>query len=234
MAIKNPLQLNVQTLPGLMPAAGIMKYDELAERERINENINVLLCQANADAARIRQEADNILCDAHSKAEKLMIKTQEETESLQQKAKEQAVSEAIVWLCDVNEIERSLIDELEGRWCCVLAEVLEALLGQQNQNELLLNEIQRKMKTHYFEGQLIVTLPPGVRDLSAKLWGENNSVTLREDPLLREGQATIENDLVKIRLDLPEQQNQILAALKADPHRKKPLAWHTGGEPVQE
>lgn len=207
--MNNPLNLVIGTLPGPCPRERLTQ-DLLAEREQTRQRLDEILAQGHEAAAALRAEGEVCLGQAREEAARLLDAARSEAKALAQAARASAAEEAVQWLCGEQEMEQLIAREVSQRWRHLTAQALEELLGQQDQNALLLRRIERRVTELLPGGRVTLLLPPAAMGAASASWGEVNEVTLQADPDLSEGQAILDNGLVRIHLDNPVQQASVL------------------------
>ena len=219
--MSNPLNLNITKLPGVLPRTPVISIFELAERQQCASACSEILDAAKKDAQALRTEAENVLEKAHQEAGVVLSQARHEAQRLRIQTEQETIASAVQWLCAEQDIERKIASELNHRWRALTAQVLQELLGQSDQKELLLRRVERKVAELLPVGRVTLFVAPQVQDDASQLWSEISGVIVRADPSLSEGQALLDNGLVRIHLNTQEYQHQLLAQLSETPERKQ-------------
>lgn len=207
--MNNPLNLAIGTLPGPCPWERLTR-DLLAEREQTRQRLAEILEHGHEEAAALRAEGEACLSQAREEAAHLLEAARIEAKELAQAAWASATEEAVQWLCGELEMEQLIARELSQRWRHLTAQALEELLGQQDQNALLLRRIERRVTELLPSGRVTLLLPPSSMAAATESWRDVTEVTLQAELTLNEGQAILDNGLVRIHLDNRVHQASVL------------------------
>lgn len=215
----NPLQLPVRTLPGARPAG---PHLPAATLRRHLDGADVV-ATAHAAATQLRLEAEAVLAQAQREAEAIhtqaLHEAAEERTTLGQQARDQAVADSLQWLCEEQQLEQELARQLAQRWRSLTANVLEELLTKNDQTEMLLHRLQRKVAELLPQGRLALQVAPAELDATRRAFAAAAAVAVSADAALAAGQAVLDNGLVRIHLDLPAYQRWLLEQLAGQPRR---------------
>ncbi|PHV11500.1 hypothetical protein [Chitinimonas sp. BJB300] len=210
----NPLQLPLHKVLGPCPTGPIIRAATLAPRitgaeilsaahtkaERLQHAAEAVLAQAQAEAARIRENAYSLAA--------------EEGAVLAQQACDKAVADTVQWLCDEQALEQVIARQLVARWRPLMATVLGEMLDKVDQTELLLRRIERKVQELLPHGAVSLYVAPLAVASTRTTFMDTPTITVLPDETLAAGQARLDNGLVRIHLDLPAQQQFLLAQLR--------------------
>ncbi|MFM5540447.1 protein EsaK [Aeromonas veronii] len=205
----NPLNITIEILPGPCPRER-MPPDLLTEHEHTRKRLAEIIDQSEVDAAALLAMCEVCLVQAKKEAADILDTAREEARLQVQAARESAAEEAVQWLCSEQEIERLIAAELCQRWRHITAHALEELLGDQDQNSLLLRRIEHKVAELLPKGSVKLYLSPDAMVEAIKTWGEVPEFTLHANETLSKGQAILDNGLVRIHLDNAIKQSDIL------------------------
>ncbi|WCF12628.1 hypothetical protein N4G58_18490 [Edwardsiella piscicida] len=133
--------------------------------------------------------------------------------SAQQK-QEEAIAAAVQWLCHEQELEQHLADQLAQRWRQLTAQAIEELLGKQDQNALLIRRINQLVIHRFAQGRLTLSVPPSAMTHAQAAWADSPRIAVTADPTLQEGQARLDDGLLRIHLDSQAQQSRLLQLLR--------------------
>lgn len=214
--MNNPLNLSIDTLPGPLTRLEKLSIDSLAERETLRHTLEQILAQGRVEAARLKAEGECCLTQAKEEARCIIDEANIAAIRIAQETRTSAVDEAVQWLCAEQEMERKIAREVGQRWRHLTAQALGELLGQQDQNELLLRRIERRVTEQFPAGRLRLHLSPGAMTAAGEHWRNVASVELIAEPTFGEGCAILDNGLVRIHLDTTEQQARVLAQFVDD------------------
>ncbi|EAA3660112.1 type III secretion protein [Salmonella enterica] len=210
--MNNPLNLVIRTLPGPCPQERLTR-DLQAEREQIHQRLAEILDQGREEASALRSEGEACLAQAKEEASRLIEAAKIEAKELVLKARVSAAEEAVQWLYDELEMEQRIANELSQRWRNLIAQSLDELLGQQDQNALLLRRIEKRVTELLPSGRVTLILPPTAMASAIDRWKDITEVTLQVDSTLSEAQAILDNGLVRIHLDNFAQQASLFELL---------------------
>ena len=213
----NPLNISLLTLPGPLPEAPLIRAAEVKRRADHAAALDALHHAAQARADALQHEAEARLQQAQREAEALLATAQQEAQALRRQAYDKAINEAVQWLCCEQDMEQLIARELTRRWRTLTAQVLEELLGQYDQNELLLRRVERKVAELLPRGSLTLSVAPSALASATRTWAETPEVCIRADASLLAGEAWLDNGLVRIHLDTPAHQASLLAQLAGTP-----------------
>lgn len=146
-------------------------------------------------------------------AQQIREQAQQEGERLARQKQEEAIADAVQWLCQEQDLEQYLANQLAQRWRQLTAQVIEELLGKQEQNALLIRKVHQLVVSRFAQGASPSASPPGSGACQAA-WADNQRITLTADPSLREGQALLDNGLLRIHVDSQAQQSRLLQLLR--------------------
>ncbi|PRP69728.1 hypothetical protein BUE93_13615 [Chromobacterium amazonense] len=217
--MNNPLNLAVATLPGPLPTGCVIRAAELETRRDLAGALERLHAAAREDAEALRLQAQAELEQARREAEALREAAWQDAAAIRRQARDEAVDEAVQWLCCEQEMEQLIARELAQRWRTLTARVLEELLGQSDQNQLLLRRVERKVAELLPRGRVTLCVAPSALAVAARAWASAPEVKVMADSGLASGQARLDNGLVRIHLDEPAHQARVLQQLAGEPER---------------
>ncbi|POA99796.1 protein EsaK [Chromobacterium sinusclupearum] len=217
--MNNPLNLPVILLPGPMPAGTIVSAAELAARRDQAAALEALHAAAREDAEALRRQAQAELEQARREAEALREAARQDAAAIRHQARDEAVDEAVQWLCCEQEMEQLIARELAQRWRTLTARVLDEVLGQSDQNQLLLRRVERKVAELLPRGRVTLCVSPSALAAATRAWASAPEVKVMADPGLATGQARLDNGLVRVHLDEPAHQARVLQQLAGEPGR---------------
>lgn len=210
----NPLQLHCLHLPTAVPARPLIRAAEL----QAPQDAAAVLAAAQDAAEQLQARARAALTEAEAEAETIRAQARQaaaqERATLARQARDEAVAAAVQWLCDEQTLEQHIAQRMARRWRHVTANALEQLLGKTDQSELLLHRIERQVAQLLPQGSLTLEVAPEHLPEAQRAFG--TAATVTADPALASGQATLDNGLLRIHLDLPAQQRWLLAQLSGD------------------
>lgn len=219
--MNNPLNLPWQTIAADVPAESIISAAQLnamrqqqAATTSLEEKIQQAYAQLDVDIQQRTSQAEEQIAQ---------MKAAAEVDIAQHKAAQcdQAVREAVRWLCDEQQLEQMIARELNQRWCTYTANALESLFQQSDQTALLLQRIEQEVNDVMFNERVTLSTAAAEYPALAEAWRDVDFITVKRDPQLVPGQAILDNGLVRIHLDLPGQQSEILSQLRAVVDEKK-------------
>ncbi|MCD4486060.1 hypothetical protein LQR31_16425 [Chromobacterium vaccinii] len=214
--MNNPLQIPVAVLPGPLPTATVISAAELAARQDISAAMEAERAAARDDADALRRQAQAELEQARLDADALREAARLEGERLAVLAREEAVADAVRWLCCEQEMEGLIARQLALRWRGITAGVLEALLGNCDQSELLLRRVERQVARLLPRGSVNLHVAPQALRAAEQAYADVPEVAVLADAALSVGQARLDNGLVRIHLDTPAHQARVLEQLRGD------------------
>nr|WP_241772414.1 type III secretion protein [Edwardsiella ictaluri] len=180
--MNNPLHLPFTTLPGALPSQGYLTAHSLHEREEMQCAIAASLHQAEEQACAIRAAADDLLAQARVQAQQIREQAQQEGERLARQKQEEAIADAVQWLCQEQDLEQYLANQLAQRWRQLTAQVIEELLGKQEQNALLIRKVHQLVVSRFAQGRLTLSVSPPALAHAQAAWADNQRITLTADP----------------------------------------------------
>jgi hypothetical protein len=216
----NPLNLDCFVLPGKLPAGAHIAAAVLVERMQCAD----LLAAAHAEAEHIqaqalavldqaRQDAIAIQQDAHRRAD-------ETFEALCREAQEKAAAEAVQWLCEEQDLEQQIADQVSLRWRHLTAQVLGETIGKHDQTDILIRRVERKVNDLLSHGQIMIYVAPVALVATKQRFAETAQILVATDEQLSEGQARLETHLLHVHIDLPLLQRELLAQLAGESRRQ--------------
>lgn len=214
--MNNPLRIPVAVLPGPLPAATVISAAELAARQDILAAMEAERAAARDDADALRRQAQAELEQARLDADALREAARREGERQAVLAREEAVADAVRWLCCEQEMEGLIACQLALRWRGITAGVLEALLGNCDQSELLLRRVERQVVRLLPRGSVNLHVAPQALRAAEQAYADVPEVAVLADAALSVGQARLDNGLVRIHLDTPALQARVLEQLRGD------------------
>lgn len=209
----NPLNFPVLVLPGSLPATSLLTREELEKRKALKANAEAAFSSIEEEAAAIRADAEALLQQTREEVQLILDNAREEANNLKCRAREEAVVEAVQWLCDEQMLERRIAQELQHRWRHLTAQCLKELLEEYDQNGMLLYRLEARIQDMLLDGRISLSLPPSALHQASILWKDCKEIELKTDVALQEGQACIDNGLIRIHLDLPAQQSLLFTQL---------------------
>ncbi|WHP81101.1 type III secretion protein [Edwardsiella anguillarum] len=212
--MNNPLHLPFTTLPGALPGHGYLTAQRLQEREEAQCAIAASLRQAEDHAGAIRAAADDLLAQAKTQAQQVREQALREGERLTRQKQEEAIAAAVQWLCHEQDLEQHLADQLAQRWRQLTAQAIEELLGKQDQNALLIRRVNQLVIRRFAQGRLTLSVPPSAMAHAQAAWADSPRIAVTADPTLQEGQALLDDGLLRIHLDSQAQQSRLLQLLR--------------------
>ena len=211
--MNNPLHISLHTLPGPIPETPIMRATDLRLRQELAMALDELQRAAQANANALQHEAEAQLEHARHEAEALLATAHHEAHTLRRQAYDKAIAEAVQCLCCEQDMEQLIARELTQRWRALTAQVLEELLGQFDQNELLLRRVERKVAELLPKGSLLLSVAPCALASATRMWADTPEVSVTADATLASGEAWLDNGLVRLHLDTPTHQARLLEQL---------------------
>ncbi|WFO13411.1 hypothetical protein MAY82_03660 [Edwardsiella ictaluri] len=93
-------------------------------------------------------------------AQQIREQAQQEGERLARQKQEEAIADAVQWLCQEQDLEQYLANQLAQRWRQLTAQVIEELLGKQEQNALLIRKVHQLVVSRFAQGRLTLSVSP--------------------------------------------------------------------------
>ena len=217
----NPLQLPFVTLPVQLAAQGWIAAETLAEPIAVNQ----ALADARERLLELDGQAQLVMAAAEEAAARLKAEArdavQREFDELRQQVRDDAIADAVQWLCKEAELESAIAARMTHRWRKLTARVLEELLGKSDQTELFLHHVERKVSSMLAGGRVQLHVALGVEGVTSKTFAHLTDVQVLPDESLTRGQAVLDNGLVRIHLDFPAHQSWLLEQLQGGVMEKR-------------
>jgi flagellar biosynthesis/type III secretory pathway protein FliH len=170
------------------------------------------------------EQAENILNDAQNEADNLQEECDEmreaarqegirEFESEAQHIRQKIVADTIEWVVAEYEVERYVIERLEGRMRGIMVQVFEEFYGQQQCSGLLITRLREAMDQLVDDEKGILRVSHVQFDELSRAFVAYPQLRLECDQQLATGKAILTTPMVYIHLDLDEQLQSIISRL---------------------
>ncbi len=209
----NPLMLHWESVPLPCPAQGVLRASELASVRSLVRAIDM----AQQQLTDLQQAVEQLQHEAEVRQQRwqqqAVARVRAECAALRQEARDAAVAETVHWMQAEMALEQQVARQLLARWRPTLAAGLHALLGQQDQVNWLLQQLDQQMPALLAQGRLLLSVSPEqVDQIRCALAGEP-LLRVAADVSLQPGQAVLDNGLVRVTLDVPAQLTWLLQQL---------------------
>ncbi|MBV8047534.1 MAG: hypothetical protein JO171_10285 [Paludibacterium sp.] len=212
----NPLQLAFRSVPFAWPQGGWLPASALADPLALAsalEAAQASLRDLHAEASVMRREMAR---EADASRAALLAQAHAECDAIRQQAHHEAVAAAVEWTVQEAELERALARSLMQRWRPLLARVLRALLGESDLAAVLQGRLERQVLELLPAGRVRLWVPASQRPSVTALFAHLPAVSVEADAALTEGQAILDNGLVKVWLDWPDYRDRLLRQLSEE------------------
>lgn len=171
------------------------------------------------------EEAEDIINDAQSEADNIQQQCDEMRESARQEGireiehealqiRQQIVADTIEWVVAEYEMERYIIERLEGRLRGIMVQVFEEFYGQQQGSGLLITRLREAMDQLVDDEKGILRVSHRQFDELSRAFVAYPQLRLESDQQLATGKAILTTPMVYLHLDLNEQLQSIISRLK--------------------
>lgn len=178
------------------------------------------LLSTQQKAQAMEQQALEIISTAEHEAEKIRqdayIESQAQAAQHIETARYKAIEEAVDWLEAESNIELGIANRLEERIRSLAVSALFEFSGKQDQAELSVRRLSRKIPEMIRNDRLRLRVHPLSFSVVQHAFQETH-VTVSADETLAMGQAELESDLVRIKLDVDAHLNILIARLVQRP-----------------
>lgn len=194
------------TLPGDLPAGKLIRQADF----KVYLQAQDVLIEAQREAHRIKQEAEMIVAAAMNDAENIFQRAQQQGEEAAQekiaqiteKSCQEAISKAIHWLIDMQDIEKTVIKYLESDVRAYLNHALMTFVSEQDMIDLTIQRIVHNLTEMVVEDKLILRVHSDAMETVMMQFANDARIRVVDDITCQPGQAIIESPFVQIEIDI--------------------------------
>ena len=213
--MSNPLQLPLQKLYGTFSGEIYMQAADLAA---LQDHTDSQVCIENILTEAIellKQEAASTLEITERKVLQMQEEAQLSIQSQIEHSRIAAVNDAVKWMCDELQLEKEIAKELNRRWHTFTAQILKEVFEQADLDQLMLRRIENRVTELLASGRITLSVPSSLFNETKNQWANFTDVNVISDSTLNNGQAILDNGLVRIHLDVPSQLEHLIKQLQA-------------------
>ena len=196
------------------PQKSIIPATELAECVMGSAELHT--AQLEADA--LKHDAQALISDAQRAVETIQqqayLDSQADAAEGVEAARTHVIEETLDWLVAEGQLELAIASRLEERIRILAAQALLEFSGKQDHTELLVRRLARKIPETIRHGQLQLRVSSSrLASVQAAFEGEPH-IQVSTDDTLAEAHAVLENNLVRLQIDLDRHLNLLTERLK--------------------
>lgn len=194
------------TLFGDLPAGKLIRQADF----KVYLQAQDVLADAQREAHQIKQNAEMIVATAMNEAENIFQRAQQQGEQAAQEkiaqiteqSCQEAISKAIHWLIDVQDIERTVIKHLESDVRAYLNHALMTFVSEQDIIDLTVQRIAHSLVEVIAENKLILRVHSDAKEKVMMQFANDARIRVVDDASCHPGQAIIESPFVQIDIDI--------------------------------
>lgn len=193
-------------LPGNLPTGKLIRKIDF----KVYLQAQDILADVQREAHRIKQEAEVIIAAAINEAENIFQKAQQQGEQAAQEriaqiteeSCQEAISKAIHWLIDMQDIEKTVIKHLESDIRSYLSHALTTFISEQDIINLTVQRIAYNLAAVVMQDKLILRVHSDAKEKVMMQFANDARIRVVDDAACQPGQAIIESQFVQIDIDI--------------------------------
>lgn len=194
------------TLPGDLPIGKLIRQADFEVYLQAQD----VLTDVQREAHQIKKEAEMIIATAVNEAENIFQKAeqqgqqaaQETIAQITEKSCQEAISKAIHWLIDVQDIEKTVIQYLEADIRAYLSHALMTFVSEQGIINLTVQRITHSLADMVGQDKLILRVHRDAKEEVRVQFADDVRIHVVDDAACQPGQAIIESPFVQIDIDI--------------------------------
>lgn len=202
----NLLVPTYMTLPGDLPMGKLIRQADFEVYLQAQD----VLTDVQREAHQIKQEAEMIIATAMNEAENIFQRAQQQGEQAAQetiakitdKSCQEAISKAVHWLMDMQDIERTVIKRLEKDIRAYLSHALMTFFSERDLVELTVQRITHSLADMVVQDKLILRVHRDAKEKVMVQFANDARIRVVDDAACQPGQAIIESPFVQIDIDI--------------------------------